>query len=295
MSDVKYGSKYANGAAVDLALDEGVVAYTQANSHAEFPNGNLLTPVNQRTRVSGAAYSTTGTYFLDQLKLISGSMIWTSGTGVALNGVAKVYFENLPAWLYEKSFPVTIGIGSTEYHATLTWPTSNTGAAATVTVNGVTITIGYESYSATLCGVASSYVPYITLTTSVSTVINYIYSKTPPSDFREQLSLCQRYFVRNTSAGSVNIANGNAALTTAINFIVIIPKTMRISPSVAVGSLSNIVCRNGQTDLAISGLVPNVMVPGAVYMTATVTGAVQGAMYQLRITNSDHIDFSSEM
>jgi len=287
---IKYGG-HGGATASAARANLGVVA----NVPAQIINGNFLCPVNQRNVTSGTAFSTAGAYFMDMWKLVSGSVTWTSGTGISLNGVLKQYFEILPANLYSKILPVTINVGGTEYVLSMTFPATNTGSAVTATAGAVTVTIGFESYAATLCGISTTYVPYITFTTSVATTIAYAYSDKFPSNYGEQLNLCQEFFVRYTTSGNINIANGNGAISTAINFIVPIPTTMRISPSVAVGSLSNIVCRNGQTDLAISGLAPNAMVPSAVYMTATVAGATQGAMYQLRITNADHIDFSAEL
>ena len=266
-----YTSTYASGSAVDAALDAGASAYIQANSRAEFPNGNFLSPVNQRSRVSGTSFSTTGTYFLDQIKLISGSVTWTSGTGIALNGVIKSRLEILPAWLFSKSFPVIISIGSTEYKTTLTWPSSNTGTAATSTVGGVTITIGFESYSATICGITSAYVPYITLTTSVSKTINYIYSKDPPDDFCSQFVKCQRFYQYIPTLYALGFCTSATLAFVAVPT----PVPMRIYPTAAVTSVGLLQCASSFTPSTMGVAAYN---NNQVHLAVTCTGLTVGAV-----------------
>lgn len=183
-----YISTYT-GADIEAAIRNALAA----NNPAEIINGNFLSPVNQRGLTSGTAVSTAG-YTLDMWKLNSGSVTWTSGAGITLNGSIKEYFEILPASLYGKALPITINIGGTEYQFSLTFPSADTGYPASYAVAGVTVAIGFESKTATLCGVSVSYVPYIMLTTSSAVVIKYIYSNKFPAVYGNQLTLCQRYF-----------------------------------------------------------------------------------------------------
>ena len=183
-----YISSYT-GAEIEVAIRNALAA----NNPSEIINGNFLSPVNQRGLASGTAVTAAG-YTLDMWKLNSGSVTWTSGTGITLNGSIKEYFEILPASLYGKSLPITINICGTEYQFNLTFPSVDAGYPASYTVAGVTVTIGFESKTATLCGASVSYVPYIMLTTSSAVVIKYIYSNKFPAVYGNQLMLCQRYF-----------------------------------------------------------------------------------------------------
>ncbi|MDP4117662.1 MAG: hypothetical protein Q8873_00515 [Bacillota bacterium] len=205
-------------------------------SFADIHNGNFLSPENQRVITSGTTYSTTGAIYLDRWWLVSGSMVWTSKTGFALNGVAKQRIEELPEWLFEKEQPITISVGGTEYRDTLTWPASSTGATSSVTKNGVTITIGFESYSATLCGISSTYTPYITLTTSSSTTINYIYPDKPPADYGEELTKCQRFALYIPNGGGYFRVGSYTANT--LLFSVPLTNTFRAIPTIESGSFS---------------------------------------------------------
>lgn len=164
-----------------------------ANNQTEIINGNFLSPVNQRGLTSGTAVTTAG-YTLDMWKLNSGSVTWTSGAGITLNGSIKEYFEILPANLHSAELPITINVGGAESRLNLTFPSTEAGGSITTTVSGVSVTVGFESKATTLCGVSVSYVPYITLMTSSAVVIKYIYSNKFPAVYGNQLTLCQRYF-----------------------------------------------------------------------------------------------------
>jgi hypothetical protein len=254
-----------------------------AKKRIEIHNGNLLSPINQNAIISGTTYNTADTIYLDRWRLVSGSMVWTSGTGVVLNGVIKQRIEALPAWLYGQAFPFRISIGGTEYYDILDWPTTNTGAAKTVTKNGVTIEIGYESYSAVLCGISSAYTPYVKLITSVSTTINYF---NPPADYGEELRKCQRYAIEinplayaYSSAGSGYGFNGTTA------FIDIpTPVAMRILPTVT--TIGNWALVSGSTFIPITGISASYYSSNVITCNVSAaSGLTAGVYYKLMASN----------
>jgi hypothetical protein len=119
--------------------------------------------------------------------------------------------------------------------------------------------------------------------------------QTATGTIQGELAACQRYYYRNSSAGS-SITYGNAFASTGIAFIGKLPQTMRVSPT----SLDSSTLEgqdNVNSNLSLSSVTLNSAAssPDSFYISGTVSGATQFRQYALRIGTSGYVGFSAEL
>lgn len=110
-----------------------------------------------------------------------------------------------------------------------------------------------------------------------------------------ELAACQRYYWRNTTAGSF-ITYGNAYATNGVAFVGKLPQTMRVTPT-SLESATLEAADNVGANLSMSAvtLSASISSPDTFYISGTVTGSTQFRQYALRIGTSGYIGFSAEL
>lgn len=204
------------------------------------PNWDMLrTPVNQRAIVSGATVSTAG-YFLDCMKLLSGSVVWTENTGLAFGAGAKIvgYIEENYRNLLGKDAVFGIQTPGDLIPAELlgAFPSAVAGATVeNVYTDGTlwTVAFGFEyrSGGVVLRGATQNYVPYVSVQAASAVTVERMKPElgkistllqAPPPDYGAVLARCERYY-RNL---------GNATWYRAVSFsTTLVQATVDLAPA----------------------------------------------------------------
>lgn len=187
----------------------------------ELINWDFADPVSEDgVLTSGSPYSTAG-YFWSVWRLMSGTITWTQGTGLALttNTEIRLYREINYAGLLGKTRTVSVMLtDGTVKQATGAFPASVAGAdvETTLTLTGFgTVKLGfkYVSGGVVIRGKTNNYVPYVSFIASdnlsvrrtkseigtISTLANDI-----EMDFDLALKNCRRLLTPMTDAGTLS-------------------------------------------------------------------------------------------
>jgi len=281
---VKYTAQTLTDAEKVQALSNiSAASVTQVSNPNMLRNWDFRTPINQRNRVSGTAFSTAGSYYLDGWVLGGSSVTWVAGTGLSMaaGGIVYQFMEYLYTALLGRvvTFSALMSDG-TIYTATGAFPASVSGVAVSTVVpvtgfGNVTFGLSYVSGGIVINETTQYYAPYLTVFASSACIVRTVkleigtvstIAMDAPMSSALALAVCQRHLVR-TSLGASSGYHDTAGYF-AINLP--LPCAMRITPSIAeAGANAAFVCSNG-----------------SVYQSVAVTSVISliGNLCRLRFT-----------
>ena len=204
-------------------------------------------------------------YAADRWALISGTVSYTAGTGLTLNGTITQKLENAPAAAYPY-----VGMVS--------------GTASIIYADGA-ITI-------TSSGGVIQWAALYTTEYTADTLPPYV-----PKGYVVELAECQRYFYTIISYWKW-VSAGICTSSTDCNIPIHLPQPMRIMPTVTIADRSLVKIRAG----SVSSQVPSAVSWSNIthsfdilQMTCTITGATNGDIAMLYFDNGGRIDFSADL
>ena len=190
--------------------------------------------VNQRKH-SGAVQNA---YCIDRW-VGNGSVAPIAGKHIVLTAGTTMtqLMEIIPAAVMGKQCTFSVDNNGTVEEVPISFPSGTTDAAEVANLSFGTVSLDFAAGTYSLNGISSSYVPQIVISVNRAAYIRRVYlelgesshmEQSPPENFENALSLCQRYYLPLSSVVRYPLTR---VFSKEIDGMVPVPVTMRVTPT----------------------------------------------------------------